>query len=150
MHHLLLRFDRVHHPHRSRIMQRNPQQPQVVVGVFDSRAQAEAALADLEGAGFPRSDGGLAARHDRGEWSEVARGAAIAGAAKAEQGAVAGVAAGAGVGSLWAVGIAAGVLPAIGPVVAGGILGSILASAATGAAAGGLAGALIGLGIPEE
>src|SRR5689334_8331841 len=120
---------------------------QIAVGVFETREKAEAAIAELESAGFPSSDIGIAARDDRGEWSEFRT---LDETTAAERGAMAGAATGAGVGGLWALGIAAGMLPAIGPVIAGGLTASILASAATGAAAGGLVGSLVGLGFSEE
>ena len=117
-----------------------------VVGVFDDRSKAQAAVRELRQAGFREDQIGVvahghddvkgAAKDDKG--SHVAEGAGI------------GIAAGAGVGALWALGIVAGFLPAIGPAVAGGIFASILASAAGGAAVAGIAGALIGLGIPNE
>ena len=118
-----------------------------VVGVFDDRSRAQAAVRDLRQAGFREDQIGVVARgHDEttgttekeGKGSHIAEGAGI------------GIAAGAGVGALWALGIVAGFLPAIGPAVAGGIFASILASAAGGAAVAGVAGALIGLGIPKE
>lgn len=120
---------------------------QIAVGVFETREKAEAAIAELEGAGFSSSDIGIAARDDRGEWSEFRTPDETT---AAEKGAMAGAATGAGVGGLWALGIAAGMLPAIGPVIAGGLTASILASAATGAAAGGMVGSLVGLGFSEE
>ena len=119
-----------------------------VVGVFHSQDKADAAVLDLNAAGFSYEQIGVVARSDvdSGDWSDPTNRDASA----AEEGAVAGAAVGAGVGGLWALGIAAGFIPAIGPVVAGGILASLLASAALGAATGGLIGALVGLGIPEE
>lgn len=130
-------------------MQRDPSPSQIAIGLFDSRAAAEAAIADLEGAGFSSRDLGLAARNDNGEWSEFE----VPQSEDEQQvgsTALAGAATGAGVGGLWALGIAAGILPALGPVIAGGVLSSILASAVTGAAAGGVLGAMIGLGLSEE
>lgn len=122
-------------------------QAELAVGIFDSRAKAEAAIAELEAGGFAAEDIGIAARDPHGDWSEF-HSADLDSAPR--RGAVAGAAAGIGVGGLWALGIAAGVLPAIGPVIAGGLLGSLLVSAATGAAAGSLVGALVGLGLSEE
>jgi hypothetical protein len=120
---------------------------ELAVGIFDSREKAEAAITELEAAGFAAEDIGIAARDPHGEWSEF-HSANVDTAPR--QGAIAGAAAGIGVGGLWALGIAAGVLPAIGPVVAGGFLGSLLASAATGAATGSLVGALVGMGLSQE
>jgi hypothetical protein len=118
-----------------------------VVGVFNERRMAQAALQELRRAGFredqigvvaPGHDGDAGTAEKKGTGTHMAEGAGI------------GVAAGAGVGALWALGIVAGFLPAIGPAVAGGIFASILASAAGGAAVAGIAGALVGLGIPAH
>jgi hypothetical protein len=117
----------------------------VVVGVFDTHDQAQAAVRDLRDARFSEDQIGVAVR-DTTRTGETA----ASDETKAPEGAGAGVAAGAGVGALWALGISAGMLPAIGPVIAGGLLASVLASAAGGAVVGGLAGALVGLGIPES
>jgi hypothetical protein len=114
----------------------------VAVGAFESRDKAEAAIAELENAGFPGSEIGIAARAEQGEWTEFQPAEADPAENRTLEGA--------GTGSRWALGIAAGMLPALGPVIAGGLLASILASAATGAAAGGLAGSLIGLGLSDE
>jgi len=117
-----------------------------VVGVFNNRRDAQAAVRDLKAAGFRDDEIGVVGPGD-GDAHGVG---SIDGGTHAAEGAATGVAAGAGIGALWAVGIAAGLLPAIGPVIAGGIFASILASAAGGAAVAGLAGALVGLGIPED
>jgi hypothetical protein len=116
----------------------------VVVGVFDSNGQAQAALRELRDSGFTEEQIGLAARDE----TRVEEGGTKE--SKAPEGAGAGLAAGAGVGALWGLGVVAGMIPAIGPVIAGGVLASVLASAAGGAVVGGVAGALIGLGIPES
>lgn len=119
-----------------------------IVGVFESRSDAEAAIREMKTFGIHETDIGMVVRHANGrEYSEPV--AADAGT-KAVEGAAVGAAAGAGVGALWALGIAANVLPVIGPIVSGGFLAAVLASAAGGAATAGLVGALIGLGIPEE
>lgn len=118
-----------------------------VVGVFDSHAKAQQAVAELRHAGFRDDQIGVIARN--------------VGAARdtddddladnyAGEGAATGLAAGAGLGALWGMGIIAGVMPILGPAIAGGALAAILTSAAAGAAAAGLAGALVGMGIPKE
>jgi hypothetical protein len=119
-----------------------------VVGVFESRREAQAAVEELKRAGFRDEQIGVASRDE--EHAETQREPGHEEGSYAGEGAVSGAIAGAGVGGLWALGIAAGFLPAIGPIIAGGILASVLASAAAGAAVGGVAGALIGLGIPED
>ena len=116
-----------------------------VVGVFETHARAQQAVAELRAAGFRDDQLGVAARHglsdERGNFVE---------GDYAGEGTAAGLAAGAGLGALWGIGIATAVLPPLGPALAGGALAAILSSAAAGAAVAGLAGALIGLGIPKE
>lgn len=120
----------------------------VIVGVFDSAADAKRALEDLRDAHFSDKNIGVLS-HDKDGDPDVKSFRDLEGN-HAGAGAAIGVAAGAGGGALWALGIAAGFLPAIGPVIAGGLLASIAASAATGAAAGLVVGSLVGLGIPDE
>lgn len=126
-----------------------PIQGRAIVGVFANREKAEAALADLQSAGFRTDEIGVVARTDHGDWSDCSTERLNREYTTTADGMTTGAVAGAGFGSLWALGIAAGALPAIGPVVAGGILGSILASAAAGAAAGGIVGGLLAAGVPE-
>lgn len=123
--------------------------PTLVVGLFHHREKAEAALAELQAAGFATADIGVAAMTGTGQWPEY-HSVPEAEAANIGSGAATGAAVGAGLGGLWALGIAAGMMPAVGPVIAGGILGSLLVSAAAGAAAGGIVGGLVGLGVSEE
>lgn len=118
-----------------------------VVGVFDSHARAQQAVAELRQAGFRDDQIGVIARNvgatrdtDSDEATDNYAG----------EGAATGLAAGAGLGALWGMGIIAGVMPILGPAIAGGALAAILTSAAAGAAAAGLAGALVGMGIPKE
>jgi hypothetical protein len=120
----------------------------VLVGVFESRSDAEAAIREMKAFGINEQNIGLVVRHANGrEYAEPTPGDS---GTKAAEGAAVGAATGAGLGALWALGIAANVLPAIGPVVSGGILAAVFASAAGGAATAGLVGALVGLGIPED
>ncbi len=117
-----------------------------VVGVFESQARADQAVADLKAAGFSDSDIGVV--HRDAEGKTVKTGAA--GETNAEEEAAIGAAAGAGALALGALAVSFGVIPVIGPVLAMGPLAAALISAGAGAAAGGIAGALIGWGIPEE
>src|SRR5215207_4043455 len=117
-----------------------------VVGVFETKARAEQAIADLKAAGFDDDKIGMVYRGADGEM--VKTGAADE--TYAEEGAVAGAVAGAAGGALVGAGIIAGVIPVIGPVLALGTLGTVLVNAAGGAAIAGLAGALIGWGISED
>jgi len=124
---------------------KNTRNDNVVVGVFQSQSQAQAAVQELRRLGFGETDIGVASKYDsvagESDADDVGEDAAT--------GATAGAVAGLGVGALWGMGIAAGMLPAIGPVIAGGTLAAIAASAATGAATAGVAGALIGAGFSD-
>ena len=117
-----------------------------MVGVFQSRAEADRAVADLKAAGYRDDQIGLIGKDDRG--NTVRTGAD--GESNAGEGAAIGAAAGAIGGAAVGAGIMAGVIPVIGPVLALGTLGTILVNAAGGAVIVGMAGALIGWGIPEE
>jgi hypothetical protein len=103
-----------------------------VVGLFDLRAGAEAAISELQAAGFPRDSIGVAMQ-DRGEPSEATKGAVGGGLLGGLLGML---------GSL--------LIPGFGPMVVGGVLTSILAGAGLGAATGGLLGALATLGVSDE
>jgi hypothetical protein len=117
-----------------------------VVGVFDDIRAAEAAIRDLERAGFGEDRIGFLLR-DR----DLPQGGMSVGetGTKAEERELAGAAAGIGVGGLLGA-AAALLLPGIGPVAAGGILAAGLTGAGVGAAAGGIIGLLTGMGVPEE
>lgn len=128
-------------------MARTTEQRSTVVGVFEDRRQADAAINELRKAGFREDQIGVASRHTEGEAATTTTGEQ---GTKWETGAITGALAGAGLGGLVGLGIMAGVIPVIGPVIAGGTLAVILANAAGGAAIGGLLGALTGAGIPEE
>jgi hypothetical protein len=121
----------------------------VVVGVFDDKRQAQAAVDELRRVGFTDDRIGVAAR-DESIRAEVQQSMGDRSESYAEEGAALGVAGGTGVGAIWGLAVAGGAIPAIGPVIAGGTLAAILASAALGAATGGLVGVLIGWGLPEE
>src|SRR5512135_2307458 len=128
-------------------MARTTEQRSTVVGVFEDRRQADAAINELRKAGVREDQIGVASRHTEGEAATTTTGEQ---GTKWETGAITGALAGAGLGGLVGLGIMAGVIPVIGPVIAGGTLAVILANAAGGAAIGGLLGALTGAGIPEE
>jgi uncharacterized protein (TIGR02271 family) len=117
-----------------------------VVGVFETKARADRAVADLRAAGFDDDHIGMVHRNAEGE--TVKTGAADD--TYAEEGAVAGAVAGAAGGAALGAAIVAGAIPVIGPVLAVGPLAAVLLNAAGGAAIAGVAGALIGWGIPEE
>src|SRR4051794_19389446 len=117
-------------------------QRSTVVGVFNSRADAERAVADLKRAGFREDEISLVGKDDRGGTAGEGN--------KAGTGAATGAAVGAGAAALTSLGITFGIIPVIGPVLALGPIAAALLSAAGGAAAGGLIGALVGMGIPEH
>jgi len=116
-----------------------------VIAVFESKHQADRAIADLKAAGFTDDDLGMVHKNAEGKVVHSDDEDTYA-----EEGAVAGAVAGAGAGALIGAGVLAGVIPVIGPVLAVGALGTILLNAAGAAAIAGIAGALIGWGIPEE
>jgi len=122
-------------------------QHSTVVGVFETRSQADRAVDELRRVGFRNDQISFVARDAKGS---VKTQGAPKEETYAEEGAVAGAIAGAGIGGLVGLGILAGTIPVIGPAIAAGTLGTILLNAAGGAAIAGVAGALIGLGIPEE
>jgi hypothetical protein len=114
-----------------------------VCRVYDSYAQARAAVDALENAGYPASDVSLVANKyvsqeyaDVDEVSDAAKGAGIGGAL------------GGGAGLLAGLGLLA--IPGLGPVVAAGWLASTAVGAAAGAAAGGIVGALVDAGVDRE
>src|ERR687897_1037522 len=108
-----------------------------VCRVYDSYAQARAAVDAVQGAGVPASDVSIVANKyvsaehaDVDEVSDAAKGAGIGGAL------------GGGAGLLAGLGLLA--IPGLGPVVAAGWLAATAVGAAIGAAAGGAAGGLLG------
>lgn len=117
-----------------------------VIGIVESRVQAETLLSSLQSAGihnsdisvlFPDTTGSQDFAHEHNT--------------KAPEGAVAGVGTGGVVGGTLGLlaGLGALAIPGVGPLIAAGPLLAALSGAAAGAALGGVAGALIGLGIPE-
>jgi hypothetical protein len=119
---------------------------QTLVGVFQSRNEAELALDALRQAGFEEKDIGFAIR---GQESSAAGMITDSALTKDSHGAAKGMVAGGVVGTL--LGAAAVlVLPGIGPVLSFGILASALGFGAAGVATGGIVGAMSGLGISEE
>lgn len=114
-----------------------------VVGVFNDRARAEAAIRDLRTAGFGEDRIGVAMQ-DQGEQRDLEESTGSQEGGGAARGAVSGGVIGGLIGLLGAL------VPGLGPIVAGGVLASTLAGAGIGAATGGLVGALVDLGVPEE
>lgn len=111
--------------------------------VYDSYAQAQNAVRELERAGVPTSDISLVAnKYVSAEYDNVDS------ADGATTGAGVGAVVGGGAGLLAGLGLMA--IPGIGPVVAAGWLASTAAGALAGGAAGGIIGALVGAGVSEE
>jgi hypothetical protein len=119
-----------------------------IVGVFNSVADAQSAVDELERSGVARNDISIVAHKnatgydqldaaDRDKASDVVADAGI------------GAAIG-GVGGLLLSAAGAIAVPVIGPILAAGPIAAALTGAGIGAAAGGLIGALTESGIPEE
>ncbi|HXI15098.1 MAG TPA: YsnF/AvaK domain-containing protein [Chloroflexota bacterium] len=128
-----------------------PSNARTVVGVFEDRPQARAAVEDLKRAGFRDDQIGFAARE--GGSAAGATAGAGSGEVTTDTGSGSGAATGAMTGGLLGglIGAAAALLiPGIGPIVAGGILASALGGAALGAAGGGIVGGLVTTGVSEE
>jgi hypothetical protein len=110
--------------------------------VYDSYAQAEAAVRDLEAAGIPSADISLVAnKYVSEQYDDVTTSSATS------TGIGLGAATGGGAGLLAGLGLLA--IPGLGPVVAAGWLAATAAGAAAGAAAGGIIGALMESGTTE-
>jgi len=123
----------------------------MIVGVFEDRAAAEAAVDDLRAAGFTDDQIGIAMRHsDVATTHGEAATTTAADESMAGTGALTGALAGAGLGTLAGFAVLSGMIPVIGPAIAGGTLGIILSNAAAGAGVAGLVGALAGSGYSDE
>jgi hypothetical protein len=114
-----------------------------VCRVYDSYAQARAAVDAVESAGVPAADVSIVANKyvsaEHADVDEVSGGA---------QGAGIGGALGGGAGLLAGLGLLA--IPGLGPVVAVGWLASTAVGVAAGAATGGIVGALVDAGVDRE
>jgi heat induced stress protein YflT len=124
-----------------------------VVGVFDTRAQAQLAVDDLRRAGFKDSQIAMVMHRDDQARTEVtdldaAKAAQVSGESKAEEGAAVGAGAGAVLGG--ALAVATSFIPGVGMVLSIGTLAATIFGVAAGAAGGGVVGALVGLDFPEE
>lgn len=126
---------------------------QVTSAVFDTRAQAEAAVAQLRSQGISDHDISIIARH--GDGNEVMDGRGDTISDGDGSGLVKGAGLGAGVGAL--AGVAALLIPGVGPFIAAGALipalgvagASVATGALAGAATGGLVGALTDYGVSD-
>ena len=128
-------------------MTMNTTKDSVVVGVFDDREDARAAIEALKDSGF-RGDAISILSPDR----RATEGMAEETGTNAGSGATTGAVAGGLLGGLggWLVGIGALAIPGIGPFIAAGAFATALGGAAIGAGLGAIAGALVGMGVPEE
>lgn len=120
-----------------------------IIGLFNSRWEAESAVQQLVNSGINCDSISIVSRYENEDKRDLKSEDDTSGAAK---GAGIGAALG-GVGGLVA-GLAGLAIPGIGPVFAAGpiaaALGGALGGAGFGAAAGGLIGALTDMGVPEQ
>src|SRR6195256_4037144 len=121
--------------------------------LYDTYADAEAAVRGLEAAGVPHSDVSIVANNSDSWFSSDTkvdrdRDGVDDRAEAAGKGAGLGAGVGGAAGLLAGLGLLA--IPGLGPVVAAGWLAATAVGAATGAAAGGLVGALVGAGVSDE
>ena len=115
--------------------------------VYDSYAQARAAVADLVTAGIGTDDISVVAnKHVSAEYAGVEDISEVS--VDAAKGAGIGGAIGGGAGLLAGIGLL--VIPGLGPVVAAGWLAATAVGVAAGAATGGIVGALVGAGIDRD
>ncbi len=122
---------------------------QNVVGMFNTRVEAEDAIHRLQLAGFSQDSIGVAMK-DAKEAEELSKETGTGDLT--EEGATAGAVSGAGVGALVGLALVGSsfLLPGVGAFIIGGPLAAALTGAGIGAASGGLVGALVGAGIPED
>jgi len=117
-----------------------------VFGIFQTRANAERAVDELNRAGFSTQDVSVL-MSDKGSSHEFAAEKNT----KAPEAAATGAGVGGGLGG--AVGLMAGLgalaIPGVGPLIAAGPIMGALAGLGVGGALGGLVGGLVGMGIPE-
>lgn len=127
-----------------------------ISAVFDSRADAEAALTDLRAAGVSDSAISVISQNDSGAATTSDTSGYVTETHGDSSGVAKGMGVGAGVGALF--GLAALAIPGIGPFVAAGALaqtlgaagGAVAAGAIVGGTAGGLTSALVDNGVSEN
>ncbi|HEY5712145.1 MAG TPA: hypothetical protein VIT38_09630 [Allosphingosinicella sp.] len=128
----------------------------VVSAVFDSRSEAERAVAQLRSAGVSESAISVIAQSETGTTTNDGSGTIVDDGDGVGSGLAKGLGVGAGVGALF--GLAALAIPGIGPFVAAGALantlgaagGAIASGAIVGGTAGGITGALTNYGISDD
>ncbi|TMD53380.1 MAG: hypothetical protein E6I85_08400 [Chloroflexi bacterium] len=110
-----------------------------LMGVFESREDAEEAVVDLEQAGYSDAEVGFLAPHQVAEHApRTVFGSAAAGSAVGAAGLTGLLAA-----------ASAFVLPGVGPVVGAGLLGAALIGVPVGSVVGGMLGTVLGLHAAE-
>jgi len=120
-----------------------------VIGLFESRQQAEEAVSELRAKDFSSDEISLVSKDDRSQSaSREGRSDMEAGDLGVDSDISTGTAVGSALGGAAGLAMSAGALaiPGIGPIVAMGPLAATLGGAVTG----GLAGGLVDLGIPEN
>lgn len=125
-----------------------------ITRLYDTRDHAQAALRDLEAAGFSHDDIGIVASDHRDDTTAATRTASTHQETEGETKSGAGIGATLGTlvggGAGLAAGLGALAIPGLGPIVAAGALVAALTGAGAGAAAGGAIGALTGAGVSES
>ena len=123
---------------------------QTITGLYDTYADAQAAVGDLEAAGIPHDHISIVASDAAGEHAARREGDAVGD--DAGKGAGFGAALGGAGGLLAGLGFLA--IPGLGPVVAAGWLAATAVGAVGGAVIGGAAGGIVGAltkeGVPED
>ena len=120
-----------------------------VVGVFDSREQAERCVREMRNKGFTENEISIVVRGQQNREGGAKGGRDTEAAAEmGDQNLADGTAWGGALGALGGLLAGAGALaiPGVGPIIAAGPL----AAALTGAVGGGVVGGLMDLGVPEE
>jgi hypothetical protein len=122
---------------------------QHVIGMFDSRTQAAAAIERLKALGIGADAISVAAMQEEPDGTDLAEAAGVND--MAGEGSAVGAVSGAAVGTLVGLLVAGSTiaLPGVGTFLVAGPLAAALTGAGIGAASGGLLGALVGSGIPE-
>ena len=118
-----------------------------VVGVFDTRAAAEAAIGELWRAGFAHDTISLVTRDGLADLASPSKTAARQ--EQAADGAATGAAVGAGAG-LVAGAVAVSLIPGVGPLAAGTMVAGALGGAALGAAGGTFLGPFVALRMADR
>lgn len=120
-----------------------------VVGMFETRTEAQSAIERLQTAGIANDSISVAMR-DPKEAGALSSDTGVGDLS--EEGATAGAVSGAGVGALVGLALVGStfLLPGVGTFLIGGPLAAALTGAGIGAASGGLIGGLVGAGIPED